>query len=99
MTAHADRQRPCRDPLSKGWAWHKAALCAAACTLPFAALQVLCAWWSAWLEATVDSDNEIGEMSFASFSPVPCPGGPQGPKAVIRQSECDSAPLPHAQVL
>lgn len=42
--------------------------------IPFAAGQVLAAFWSTWLEGTVDDDNEIGRLPFSTFSHVPCPG-------------------------
>lgn len=42
--------------------------------IPFAAGQVLAAFWSTWLEGTVDADDEIGRLPFSTFSHVPCPG-------------------------
>ena len=42
--------------------------------IPFAAGQVLAAFWSTWLEGTVDAADEIGRLPFSTFSHVPCPG-------------------------
>lgn len=42
--------------------------------LPFAAGQVLSAFWSTWLESSVDENDEIGRLPFSTFSRVPCPG-------------------------
>lgn len=42
--------------------------------IPFTAGQVLAAFWSTWLEGTVDADDEIGRLPFSTFSHVPCPG-------------------------
>lgn len=42
--------------------------------LPFAAGQVLSAFWSTWLESTMDENDEIGRLPFSTFSRVPCPG-------------------------
>lgn len=54
--------------------WRKPALYSFLCMLPFAALQVLSAWWSSWLESTLDDDDELGSLPFATYSVVPCPG-------------------------
>eukprot|EP00892_Ulva_mutabilis_P006546 jgi/Ulvmu1/4263/UM194_0003.1 len=47
---------------------------AALVMIPFAAGQVLAAFWSTWLEGTVNSEDEIGRLPFSTFSHVPCPG-------------------------
>lgn len=66
-------------------------------TLPFTALQVLCAWWSTWLESTLDEDMEIGHLPFSSHSTVPCPGDPPNlSTAALRASPCALPPRAHS---
>lgn len=59
-------------------AWRLPVLQAALATLPFAGLQVLCAWWSSWLESTLDENREIRGLPFTSYSSIPCPNTHDG---------------------
>lgn len=73
--------------------------------LPFAAGQVVSAFWSTWLESTMDENDEIGRLPFSTFSRVPCPGQesvnsytdlPAPPHSAQIFTESDSAGAPGA---
>jgi hypothetical protein len=82
-----------RDPLG-ATTWRKPILYSFFCMLPFAALQVLSAWWSSWLESTLDDNDELGRLPFATYSAVPCPGQDPVTLAPLPPTPGEPAPLP-----